>query len=444
MLREGAQQQQSSQINNINRHILQNPVNNSRRLKPGVRVPLKSLRNRNAEIRNQSQSNAFQKTIKLPQKSSTNDQDSKTLNCPKLNIFEDENLPLLPKNVTDVDSDNTTHASGMDTVKENYFYLLYQQEITQISSEFPYNPPNYTSATRLVDSRMRSTLLDWALSCCEKLQLNIQTTYLGVWILDRFLDECNSPKMQAKNSIEDSSKNPSEKVLKVDKQNLQLVGVASFVIASKYEELEYPMLDDWVFLTADSCSREDIMMTELEILKRLQFNVNAPTPIQFLRRFGLVTNVDQEIYTIAKFFLESTIYDCELSKVRASDRALACLVLAGKLKEKEFWNQDLRYYSQSDDETLEKIIGMVSRLMIQTVSDVLNRNNKKCKTMSVYKKYAKETNFEVSTSRDVVGIKIRSQLDLQRNEKMTDNHIKQIQSNCIIRINPILNRLAKM
>ena len=59
--------------------------------------------------------------------------------------------------------------------------------------------------------------------------------------------------------------------------------------------------------------------------------------------------------------------------------------------------------------------------------------------------YSKEHNYEVATKRNVVGVRIRGESDLlQRNEKMTDGHIIKIASNCIVRINPVLNNLSKM
>jgi hypothetical protein len=282
---------------------------------------------------------------------------------------------------------------------------------------------------------MRMTLLDWAMTCCEKLQLNALTMYQGVWILDRFIDECNSPKLRTEGRLIDSD-------FRVNKANLQLVGICSFVIASKYEELEYPMLDDWVFLSADSCSKKDIMGMELNILKALDFDVSTPSPIQFLRRFGHIVNVDQEVYTIAKFFLETTIYCCELSKVKFSEKALACLLIAGKLREKNFWNSDLQYYSQSRKEELLGVIASISKLVIKITCDVLNKQNKKCKTISVFKKYSKDSNFGVAHKPDVVGFKIRGRTELSRNETTADDHIKQMAPNCIVRINPVLNLIS--
>jgi len=128
--------------------------------------------------------------------------------------------------------------------------------------------------------------------------------------------------------------------------------------------------------------------------------------------------------------------------VKFSEKALACLLIAGKLREKNFWNSDLQYYSQSRKEELLGVIASISKLVIKITCDVLNKQNKKCKTISVFKKYSKDSNFGVANKPDVVGFKIRGRTDLSRNETTADDHIKQIAPNCIIRINPVLNHIS--
>jgi hypothetical protein len=444
---DGANNNTNQNTIHQNRHILSRDVygtemaQRARQQAKVGRVPLQSLSSKNGhslstKAKITAGKNTILTEISQPTKPTLPTKLSDQPKTPLITFYEDSDLQVVPKNVDDIDENwSLQHANGMDTVKENYFYLLYQEQVKPLSSQFPYNPANLSEGTRLVDAKMRMTLLDWAMTCCEKLQLNALTMYQGVWILDRFIDECNSPKLRTEGRLIDSD-------FRVNKANLQLVGICSFVIASKYEELEYPMLDDWVFLSADSCSKKDIMGMELNILKALDFDVSTPSPIQFLRRFGHIVNVDQEVYTIAKFFLETTIYCCELSKVKFSEKALACLLIAGKLREKNFWNSDLQYYSQSRKEELLGVIASVSKLVIKITCDVLNKQNKKCKTISVFKKYSKDSNFGVANKPDVVGFKIRGRTDLSRNETTADDHIKQMAPNCIVRINPVLNHIS--
>ena len=70
-----------------------------------------------------------------------------------------------------------------------------------------------------INSKMRSILLDWLIEVHRKFELMPETFYLTVNIIDRFL----SRKM-------------------VTRRELQLVGISSMVIASKYEEVWAPQV----------------------------------------------------------------------------------------------------------------------------------------------------------------------------------------------------------
>ena len=65
---------------------------------------------------------------------------------------------------------------------------------------------------------------------------------------------------------------------------LQLVGVTSMLIASKYEEMYAPEIADFVFITDRAYTSLDIRKMECVILKALDFSLGRPLPLHFLRR----------------------------------------------------------------------------------------------------------------------------------------------------------------
>jgi len=68
------------------------------------------------------------------------------------------------------------------------------------------------------------------------------------------------------------------------KTQLQLVGVASMWIASKYEEMYAPEVADFVYITDNAYSKTEIRQMECQILKTLDFELGRPLPLHFLRR----------------------------------------------------------------------------------------------------------------------------------------------------------------
>lgn len=406
---------------------------------------------------------ALTTTYRSPRPSSPeDDSDFHDARQPLFISFEDSKLETLPSGVTDIDAARTEENGGMDCVTESFFYMLYKEQERPISMEFPYTipgqeamrPAQQTRSLRLVDERMRLILVDWIIQCAIKLNLRKLTTYLGIWILDKFIDECNSPSrrkaaLRNMGSTVDSSVRNNLMPIYVNKQNLQLVGVTAMVIATKYEEIHFPILEDWVYLSADSVQRAQIIEMEIRILRALDFDVCQPSPIEFLRRFSKVAQSDQRTHIIAKFCIETSLYSTELSKIPGSIKAAASLFIAMHLSgstRRAYWTDDLSFYSQLDEKhnkMFNKTISLIAAWLIRTVSDSLSKGpTKKGKATAVYKKYSSQENQHVATEPGLFGSRLSRVSKLLPGESVTDRHITVLQTGHVIRINPTLQQFA--
>jgi hypothetical protein len=110
-----------------------------------------------------------------------------------------------------------------------------------------------------VNWRMRSILLDWLVEVIASERLFPETLFLGVNILDRFLQE--TP---------------------VSRRKLQIVGSACMWIASKYCDVRPIGADTFSDASDGYCKCRDIIRVEKIVLDTLRWKIAAPTTYDFL------------------------------------------------------------------------------------------------------------------------------------------------------------------
>lgn len=116
-----------------------------------------------------------------------------------------------------------------------------------------------------ITPKMRAILVDWLVEVHLKFKLLPETLFLTVNLIDRYL------------SIEN-----------VNRQHLQLVGVTAMLIASKYEEIYAPIVRDFVYITDNAYTKEEILSMERKMLTALDFDVQTVSPYVFIMRYAKV------------------------------------------------------------------------------------------------------------------------------------------------------------
>jgi cyclin A len=143
-----------------------------------------------------------------------------------------------------------------------------------------------------ITEQMRSILIDWLTEVTEEYGLCLNTLFLTVDYIDRILE-----------------------VLQVPRSKLQLLGVSCMLVASKFEEIHPPLVDDFVYITDNTYCREEILKMELICLNTLKFSLTVSTIKNFLTRFLLISEVrDYRIMHHTHYLAELTLPDFSLQK----------------------------------------------------------------------------------------------------------------------------------
>lgn len=174
-----------------------------------------------------------------------------------------------------------------------------------------------------IHEKMRSILIDWLVDVHYKFKLVPETLYLTVNLIDRYLEK-----------------------EQVSRQNLQLIGVTSMLIASKYEEIYAPIVKDFVYITDNAYTKEEILHMEMKMLHTLDFEINFTSSYRFLERFIKVAKVEPILHHLSRYFLELSLVNYHMLKYKPSLLAAASLYLAMKMaKVQSPWTSEMETFS---------------------------------------------------------------------------------------------------
>jgi len=228
-----------------------------------------------------------------------------------------------------------------------------------LSRESQYTPKwDFMRSQPYITAEHRATLVDWFTSLRKQLGLRRETVFLTVNIVDRYLS-----------------------IVEVRQRHLQLVGVAAFLIAAKFEEIKPPDVKDLVYYTADAYTRQEVVKKEIDILSKLRFEVVSPTPLHFLvhlisasaaahARFAAVEEPLQDRARaesrkeVAWKLLEGALLHYPLAWHTPSHLASAALLLSNELSGLQPWPESLARLTGHARELLEPLADELHSIMI--------------------------------------------------------------------------------
>ncbi|XP_047001968.1 G2/mitotic-specific cyclin-B-like isoform X3 [Schistocerca americana] len=191
-----------------------------------------------------------------------------------------------------------------------------------------------------------------------------------------------------------------EKVHVMDKKKIQLLGAASLLLASKYEEIYPPEISSFVYICSNLYTKNEILQMEMQIMRTISFFVGYPLSVHFLRRYSKASSPDEVTYTLAKYFQEMCLLDYELCHFAPSCLAAAALYLALWLRRKNehVWSETLIYYSQYKLKDIAYISKKIAFAVISIESS---------KYQVLYEKYSSSVFLKVSSLPEVTPVYLK-------------------------------------
>ncbi|KAH0448638.1 hypothetical protein IEQ34_022438 [Dendrobium chrysotoxum] len=206
-----------------------------------------------------------------------------------------------------------------------------------------------------INASMRAILIDWLVEVAEEYRLAPDTLYLTINYIDRYLSGNE-----------------------INRQRLQLLGVACMFIAAKYEEICAPQVEEFCYITDNTYFKDEVLQMEAAVLKYLKFEMTTPTAKCFLRRFVRVAQCSDEAPSLHLEFLASYVAELSLpeynmlcyspSQIAAASVFLSKFILQPTKKP---WNATLVHYTQYKPSQLCDCVKSLHRLCCNSSSNNL-------------------------------------------------------------------------
>lgn len=222
--------------------------------------------------------------------------------------------------------------------------------------------PDYMAKQPHISKWMRALLVDWMVEIQESFELNHETLYLAVKIVDIYLTRAE-----------------------ILKDSLQLLGAAALFIAAKYDERVPPTVDDFHYICDGAYQRRELLLMEMSVLKTIGYDLGIPISYRFLRRYARVNRIDMPVLTLARYILEYSLMDYAVVQIRDSKLACAALFIAMRMSNMQGWNATLEYYSGYKIDDFAEVAVLLNNIMTRKPKESLN---------TVRHKYSHELFFE--------------------------------------------------
>ncbi|GER51921.1 cyclin [Striga asiatica] len=229
----------------------------------------------------------------------------------------------LKEKIVDIDADDVNNdLAAVEYVEDMYKFYKSAENEGWVHS--------YIDSQPEINEKMRAILVDWLVQVHSKFELSPETLYLTVNILDRFLA-----------------------VKTTSRKELQLVGLGAMLIASKYEEIWAPEVNELVSISDRTYTDKQILVMEKQILGKLEWSLTVPTPYVFLVRFIKASLTDSNVENMVYFLAElgmmnyTTLMYCPSMIAASAVYAARCT-----LNKAPFWNETLKLHTGFSEKQL--------------------------------------------------------------------------------------------
>ena len=260
-------------------------------------------------------------------------------------------------------------------IPKDYTNIIYYNLLVEENQELNPKPINtYMKSQKEINEQMRSILVDWIIDVHYKFGFTDETLFMTILIIDRYC------------SIE-----------QVTRIKYQCLGITALMISCKHEEINVPKVEDFIYITDNAYTKEEVFKMENDVLSKLNFELLYPSPIKFYEYLSLHFNFSKKYHMLGKYLMETFLLDLKWIKYKPSIISCACAYIVMKFFKMENYRQSYEKKFYLLDENVNTIpIGHGVKDCAQDICiyvDNINNTN----LLSCQKKYTKGEFERVAT-----------------------------------------------
>ena len=292
-------------INNSNYETLNTSTNKTIKSKSKSKNNSKNKKNSKEKNKNNSKPKSITKSKTKAIKITLTEEESK-----KYYKIKEKEINNIIKNVDLYEFKNyinIEHVTNKQIPKE-YLNIIYSNLLKEEKEGMNPKPIyNYMNDQNEINEQMRSILVDWIIDVHHKFGFTDETLFMTVLIIDRYAT-----------------------IRQISRMKLQLLGITALMIACKHEEIDLPKIEDFIYITDNAYTKEEMVKMENDILRALNFSLLFPSPIKFFEYLSVNFNFSKKLHYMGKYLMETFLIDIKNIKYKASVISCACAYIVMK------------------------------------------------------------------------------------------------------------------
>jgi cyclin B len=355
--------------------------------KENINIIQENKNNEKIEIKEEKNENKFEmdkKNIDDNEKESfKNDQEvkQKNINEENINLNKEKDRGDIRKNDDKFISSkeiiyyfDTSQINNVQIPKD-YINTIYYNLLIEENKDLEAKPVHtYMKKQKEINDQMRSILVDWIIDVHHKFGFTDETLFMTILIIDRYC------------SLE-----------QISRIKYQCLGITALMIACKHEEINVPKVEDFIYITDNAYTKEEVFKMENDVLSKLNFELLYPSPIKFYEYLSLHFGFSKKYHMLGKYLMETFLLDLKYVKYKPSIISCACTYIVMKFFKMSNYRQSYEKKFYLLDENINTIpIGHGVKDCAQDICiyvDNINNTN----LLSCQKKYTKSEFERVAT-----------------------------------------------